>query len=326
MKEIGGYLELEHFCGEEFYSEAIAVNNARNALLYILLARTVRKVWIPYYLCDSVRKMLIRRGIEFGEYHIDAGFLPVFGKELEKDEYLYIVNYFGLISPEQEKQLADRFRNVIFDHVQAFFQRPLPGVDTVYSCRKFFGVPDGGYAVTNARLLNPLTQDKSADRFRHLLGRFESTTAGEFYEDFKQNDHAFLNSDLMTMSELTHNLLRAIDYDQIRRQREGNYRVLNDALGTLNPLRLSSPMGPYMYPFYCENGLQLKKKLAQKGIFVPTLWPNVLEQGNKLEQDYASNVLPLPCDQRYGSEDMLHIVSELLDISIDYHQGYEAKA
>lgn len=311
MKEIGGYMELEHFSGEEFYPEDVALNNARSALLYILRARNAEKVWLPCYLCESVRKMLIREGIAFEEYHVDSDFLPQFNETLTAGEYLYVVNYFGLLSPEKEQKLSTRFHNVIFDHVQAFFQRPISGVDTVYSCRKFFGVPDGGYAVTAAVLQEPLKQDKSMDRFRHLLGRFEGTAAGEFYDDFKQNDHSFLNSELLTMSDLTHNLLRAIHYAHVQLQREENYRVLNDMLGAKNSLNLTLPNGPYAYPFYCENGLVIKKLLAQKGIFVPTLWPNVLEQGSELERDYAANILPLPCDQRYSAEDMLRVVEEV---------------
>ena len=311
MKEIGGYMELEHFSGEEFYPEDVTLNNARSALLYILRARNAEKVWLPCYLCESVRKMLIREGIAFEEYHVDSDFLPQFNETLTAGEYLYVVNYFGLLSPEKEQKLSTRFHNVIFDHVQAFFQRPISGVDTVYSCRKFFGVPDGGYAVTAAVLHQSLKQDKSMDRFRHLLGRFEGTAAIEFYDDFKQNDHSFLNSELLAMSELTHNLLRAIHYAHVQLQREENYRVLNDMLGAKNSLNLTLPNGPYAYPFYCENGLVIKKLLAQKGIFVPTLWPNVLEQGSELERDYAANILPLPCDQRYSAEDMLRVVEEV---------------
>lgn len=312
MKEIGGYLELEHFSGEEFYPEAVSLNNARSSLLYILRARNAKKVWLPFYLCESVRKMLIREGIAFEEYHIGADFLPLFDETLPAGEYLYVVNYFGLLSPEREQQLSDHFHNVIFDHVQAFFQRPVPCTDTVYSCRKFFGVPDGGYAATTAVLQQSINRDKSMDRFRHLLGRFEGTTASEFYDDFKRNDHAFLSSGLLAMSELTHNILRAIDYDRVQKQRALNFRFLSDALGDKNGLNLSAPIGPYAYPFYCRNGLQVKKELAQKGIFVPTLWPNVLQEGNALERDYAANILPLPCDQRYREDDMRRVASEVL--------------
>ena len=68
-----------------------------------------------------------------------------------------------------------------------------------------------------------------------------------------------------------------------------------------------------MYPFYCENGLAIKKALAKKGIYIPTLWPNVLDfEDCFLEKDYVENILPLPCDQRYRDADMQRLISEVL--------------
>ena len=54
-----------------------------------------------------------------------------------------------------------------------------------------------------------------------------------------------------------------------------------------------------------------KKKLAEKKIYVATLWPNVMEIGNNIESDLAENILPLPCDQRYGIDEMKLLVATL---------------
>ena len=67
-----------------------------------------------------------------------------------------------------------------------------------------------------------------------------------------------------------------------------------------------------MYPFWCENGAAVRKLLAEKKIYIPTLWPNVLElDGCSLEKEYAKNILPLPIDQRYGEEDIERVANEL---------------
>ena len=196
------------------------------------------------------------------------------------------------------------------DNVQAFFQHPAPGVDTVYSCRKFFGVPDGGYVSTDAVLAEEFEKDVSKDRMTHILGRFEGT-ASEFYSCFQNNDHSFEGIPTRHMSELTHNLLRGIDYDYARTKRNENYAVLARALGEANKLRLITPDGPFCYPFYCKDGMRIKKELAAKKIYVPTLWPNVLDLEDSLEKDFAENILPLPCDQRYDAEDMEMIIKQL---------------
>jgi hypothetical protein len=76
-------------------------------------------------------------------------------------------------------------------------------------------------------------------------------------------------------------------------------------------MKLTAPEGPYAYPFYCENGMQIKKMLAKQKIYVATLWPNVLEMDGTVEKDLAENILPLPCDQRYDEADMMRIVEEV---------------
>lgn len=307
MKEIGGYFGLEQFRGKEYHHDLIAVNSARNALLYILKARKIRKIYIPRFLCDTVREMCIREGFLYEEYSIDGNFLPVFDCDLTDDEYVYIVNFYGQISNDQIAEMKLRWKNIIIDNVQAFFQRPVDGVDTVYSCRKFFGVPDGGYVATDAVLSDDIETDISKDRMKHILGRFEET-ASAYYADFQSNDERFYNLELKRMSLLTANILRGIDYESVRKARNDNFMLLDDKLSGLNGLQFKAPDGPYCYPFYCKDGMALRKALAAEKIYVATLWPNVLDDGNAMEKDFVQNILPLPCDQRYNFEDMLRIV------------------
>lgn len=311
MKEIGGYFGLEQFTGCEYYEDLIPVNSGRNALLYILKARQVKKLYIPRFLCDSVSELCKREGYDFEEYPINECFLPDFSNELEDGEYLYVVNFYGQISNEQISALKEKYGRVIFDNVQSFFQRPIPGIDTVYSCRKFFGVPDGGYIATDCRLEEQLTIDVSGERMKHVLGRFEGN-ASDYYGDFQVNDERFYELPLRYMSRLTCNIMRGIDYEAVRKLRNANYAVLDSILGERNRLCLLSPDGPYCYPFYWENGMELKRRLAAHKIFVPTLWPNVRALNGTLEKDFAENILPLPCDQRYSTEDMKQIVNVLM--------------
>ena len=310
MKEIGGYFGLEKFTGAEYHRGLIPVNNARGALLYILKAKGIKKLHIPYFLCDSVSDMCTRYGYDYSYYSINEQFLPLFSEKLAHDEYLYVVNYYGQLTNDRIRELKARHGNIIIDNVQAFFQQPVPGVDTVYSCRKFLGVPDGGYASTDAVLNEQFEKDISRDRMTHILGRFEGT-ASEFYSCFQTNDHSFEGIPTRHMSELTHNLLRGIDYEYVRAKRNENYAVLSQALGAANKLQLITPDAPFCYPFYCEDGMRIKRELAAKKIYVPTLWPNVLELENSLEKDYAENILPLPCDQRYDAADMETIIKQL---------------
>lgn len=313
MKEIGGYLGLESFSGREYHTDLVGVNSGRNALLYVMKVRGYHKLYIPRFLCDSVSELCRREGFEFEEYSIDSLFLPVFDRTLGQGEALYIVNFYGKISNDMVRQMQSKWGSIIFDNVQAFFQKPVSGVDTVYSCRKFFGVPDGGYVAAHGQKL-PLEPDCSRERMTHILGRYEVSGAA-FYNAFQENDELFYDMPLREMSSLTHNILRGVDYDEVRRKRNENYAVLEDALGARNLMSFAAPDGPYCYPFYCKNGMELKRKLAQKKIYVPTLWPNVRVHEGTIEKDLAENILPLPCDQRYTAEDMRYIIKSIEELT-----------
>jgi len=316
MTEIGGYFGLEEFVNKEFYSDLIAVNNARNALLYILKAKNVKKLFIPYYLCDSISKLCSREGYDYEYYHIGENFLPVFDKKLINDEYLYIVNYYGQISNEYMRQQQAKHGNIIIDNVQAFFQKPVDGIDTVYSCRKFFGVPDGGYVSTDKTLEESIPVDISMDRMKHILGRFEGTCSSDYYSDFKKNEDFINNLELRLMSKVTRNILRGIDYLSICQKREENFTFLHEKLKSLNQIKILVPVGPFAYPFFCKNGINIRKKLAEKKIYVATLWPDIASSECSLEKTMADNILPLPCDQRYGKNEMQYILSILIPLLV----------
>ena len=62
---------------------------------------------------------------------------------------------------------------------------------------------------------------------------------------------------------------------------------------------------------------QYEKKLQKNKIYIPTLWPNVLEECPKdsMEYYYAEDILPIPVDQRYGIEDMKYLVGVIKRVS-----------
>lgn len=315
MKEIGGYFGLEKLISNEYYKDLVPLNSGRNALLYILKARKINKLYIPYYHCKSVSDMCRRNGFDFEFYNINHEFMPIFNGSLGKNEYLYVVNYFGQLTPKKVLSLRNQFGQIILDNVQAFFQEPIKGIDTIYSCRKFFGVPDGAYLSTDFLLEEELDVDISKERMTHILGRYEGK-ASDYYYYFQDNDESFKIEPLKYMSKLTHNILGAIDYKKVKKIRDENYAFLESKLKKMNKLQIKTPKGAFAYPLYLENGSEIRRKLIEKKIYIPTLWPNVLEdtsEGN-LEYDYAANILPLSCDQRYDINDMAYMLELLLHI------------
>jgi hypothetical protein len=209
-------------------------------------------------------------------------------------------------------RLKDKYKNIIVDNTQAYFQMPVDGVDTMYSCRKYFGVSDGAILYTDSELRKPLDIDYSYDRMNFLFGRFEKT-ASEFYSEYRKNNKLFQGQPIKYMSKLTENLLHGIDYEEIKSRRTKNFSFLNSRLKDINKLRLTIPDGAFMYPLYIENGEEIRKILQQEKIYIPILWPAVLERcpQDMLEYDMSKNILPLPIDQRYGKEEMRYMIEKI---------------
>lgn len=310
MKEIGGYIELERNFLPLLHEGALALNSGSNCLAYLIRAKGIRKLLIPRFLCDCVEETCRKEGTEVRFYQINKDFTPEPGICLEDGEWLYVVNFYGQLTQAQLGELVQRHGRVIVDNAQAYFSMPLPGVDTLYTCRKFFGVADGAFLYTDAAPETPLPRDESFDRMHFLLGRFEQP-ASNFYAEYAQNNDDLSDVPVRQMSLLTDNLLRGIDYDRVRRIRTENYRYLHRCLESRNLLRLREVEGAFAYPLLLENGAQIRKKLLQHKIYIPTLWPNVPRDGS-LEDHYAQNILPLPCDQRYGEEEMNILVKTIL--------------
>lgn len=314
MKEIGGFLGLEWNHGREFYEQGIALNSGRNCLRYLIRARKIKKIWLPKLLCSAISDTCLEEKTEIFYYSVDDNLRPVLTEVTNRKDWVYLINFYGQYGSDEIVSYANEYKNLIVDNVQAFYTKPIKGLDTIYTCRKFFGVPDGGYLYTDCRLSEMLQKDESYNRLTFLAGRLERS-ANEFYSAYRENEQRIDELPLRRMSIVTQNLLRGINYDQIKKVREQNFRYLHQCLKHFNQVELCVPDGPYMYPLLLENGAEIRKKLQEKKIYVPTLWPNVVENLSQEDAEYslAENILPLPCDQRYGVRDMEYVVKQILD-------------
>ena len=321
MKEVGGYFELElneryrsplHFDGYLF-------NSGRNALEFILLSmgNKVKKIYIPYFTCEVVLQPIIKQNIPFEFYPINFSLEIENPPSLKEGEYIIANNYFG-IKDEYIKTIAKQYKDkIIIDNSQAWYSPEIEKTMMFYSPRKYFGLPDGGIAtgleknLFNENLYKSLDKDFSYGRFSHLLKRHE-LSASEGYQDFRRNSSLLGEEPLKKMSDLTTKLLGTVDMQMVKDKRRQNFEFLNKHLGSLNKFKLPSLdtfSSPLVYPFltYKED---LRKKLIENKIFVPTYWPNVFEWCNKDSTEYqlTNYILPLPIDQRYGVDEMLKII------------------
>lgn len=322
MKAIGGYFSLEVNNGREWHANAIRLNSGRYALEYILKARKYQKVYLPYYICASVLQPFQRLGINYEFYHINEQLEPAIELQPKADEAVLYVNYFGL-----KNRYADTFcyayPNTILDQTQAFYSEQgnkyddkSIQCDTFYSCRKYFGVPDGAYLYTNCLLDEDLPQDVSYERMTFLTKRID-LSAQEGYADFHTNDKSLSNVGMKRMSKLTEAMMKGIDYSTKANKRIHNFHLLDKELRETNRFKWDMDYGtiPLVYPYYVENGTKLRQKLIENQVFCARYWPNVMEwcESDDLEYQLAENVVCLPVDQRYREEEMNRII-EIIQI------------
>lgn len=314
-KAIGGYFELELPRHEEYHKDALRLNSGKNCLEYILRCRKYSKVYLPYYTCDVLLKPFEKLGIAYQFYHINLQFEISEIIDLRKNEALLYTNYYGL-KQRYAEQLSKKYgRNLIMDNTQAFFAKPIEGIDTFYTCRKFFGVSDGAYLYTDAKPIDGLQRSVSFNRIAQLIKRIDlSPEAG--FEDFHQADEKLAEDEIMLMSRFTDYVMKSIDYQKIALKRRANFMQLHDHLHMSNLLYLplESDTVPMVYP-YLIDGEELRQHLIQNRIFVAKYWPNVMKltADSSIESYLTRCMVPLPIDQRYDENQMFNITNIIRD-------------
>lgn len=314
VKEIGGYLELELPNKGLYHKDAIELNSGRSCLEYILKANKYRKIYLPHYICNTILEPVVKANMIYSFYSIDKNFYPSITYNLKKNEAFLYVNYFGLFN-ENVSRLKEIYKNLIVDNTQAFFSKPIEGVSTFYSARKFFGVSDGGYLYTEKKLKENLEEDISYKRAQFLLRRID-VNASEGLKSFEENENALSKSGIKKMSKLTSRILQSINYEEVKELRNKNFEYLHSNLKNYNEWEINDYVNaPLAYPLYIRKS-GLRDKLIENKIYVPMFWKNVFKWSEKesFERSLTKYLLPLPIDQRYGEEDMNRIITTLKSI------------
>ena len=130
------------------------------------------------------------------------------------------------------------------------------------------------------------------------------------YDEFKKNENLINNLPLEQMSKLTLSLLSQCNFNKTKNKRLKNFKFIHARLSDYNKIKISLDDDdvPMIYPFvYFKKNL--KSKLIENKIFVPTYWNNIYCSCklNKNEEDLQQFLIALPIDQRYNTNDMKYI-------------------
>lgn len=289
------------------HSDGLLLNSACNALKVAVQFFKIKKLAVPYYTCGKVWQTLKLLVSEIIPYNLDNNFLPIFDNSCP----ILYTNYFG-ISDANVDYVCNQYNIVIIDNAQSFYSSP-KGMATIYSPRKFFGVPDGGILFPMCERYANIKKSISWERAIPIIRRIDEG-AEVAYEDFRKNEVELHNEPILLMSNLTRIMMGNIDYESTAKRRCDNYRYLHLRLHESNDYMLNLDMNavPLYYPFFNKN-INLRKKLVENKIFVPKLWNwesnvNTSPQAIKL----ANQLLPIPIDQRYEISDMERVVEVIM--------------
>lgn len=310
---IGGYFEFELQNKSKHYHNALHLNSGRSCLAHALLRAKAKKIYIPYYICNSVLEPFLYHGIDYEYYRIDSNFEIAEAVHLRDGEKILYVNYYGLKEKYIKYLIGKYGYSLIIDNTQGFFMKSAENIDTFYSARKFFGVPDGAYLYPSDGMAKPeiIRNPSSLDKCAHLIGRMADGPR-EHYKEYLINEESFKYDGVKGMSVLSERILTSIDYDCVMARRQKNYMHIHDALRDYNNLHIddSKLAGPMCYPLLVCND-NLRELLIEEQVFVPQYWKEVLEcdlDADSPEFKFAKYLLPLPIDQRYSLTDMDRII------------------
>ena len=312
---IGGYFALEETTvSNRLYESALGFQSARAAFSALLGAGTPERIWMPRYICDAMLSPLLDAGTDICFYDLREDFRIDSQIKLRSQDWLLYVNYFGICDAiEQEVLRLFDPAQVVLDHAQALLSAPGDCLATIYSPRKFLGVPDGGLMFTRLELPLQTQVDRgSVERCRHLLLRADGQLDSG-YVAFKQAEASLVDTAPRVMSELSRRMINSSDIDGMALRRCRNFELLHSHFSDINrcviPANLTSPL---CYPLWLDRSID-RDRLTSQGIFIPTYWNEVLGRCNpgSIEYSLTLNCFALPCDQRYGIKDIERLAMSL---------------
>lgn len=322
VSPVGGFFELELPIGPaNYHSEATALASGRACLGLLMQQLRPTRVWLPFYICDSVLHALEHAKVRYSFYalteELELATLP----KLEADEYLLYVNYFGLKSAYVAMLVEQYGTQLLQDLTQAFFERPQPGQWGFNSARKFFGVPDGAYLYSPSAV-EPVEANRAIS-LTHLLERQlgRQSAAYTAYSHYEEG----LSYEPRSISDVSRSWLSWLDYAAIARQRQANFKLYQELLAPLvsqpdPPARQWLPLpegaGPFCYPLRLTQEVPDRRQLFEQQIFVPWLWPEMRQRPGdfSLEKSFVDGVLALPLDHRYGPAEIQRVAQAVITL------------
>ncbi|MGI2095724.1 hypothetical protein [Shewanella glacialipiscicola] len=316
---IGGYNQLPLISlNTQLGAEAYQFQSARAALYAYLNAAKIKTLYIPNYICDSIFPALKSLTVDIKFYSVNEQLLPVICPKLtnKSNSRILLVNYFGLLNEQVKTLTALEPELFIVDNSQALFCEHIDGTTSIYSPRKFLGIPDGGLLRTAEKINMPETQYDASENVGHLLLR----AAGDVqagYVRFLAAEQALECFIPKEISVISAHLIKCADINVIKKMRRRNYEILYNKFKSLNQLQFPvNDHVPLCYPLKLGVGVtSICRTLIDKAIYLPRYWRS--DYSGEVGTSMFENTLFLPIDERL-SEDNIYALSDIIEQRIEY--------
>lgn len=299
--------------------------------------KNVKKVaLLPEYTCASVIQPFIDSGYSIVYYPVDIHLqlqISTINQLIQKhDVSVWLFHpYFGFESIIEDEPLHKQELTVIFDHTQSYgSQLDYAFWDyQVVSLRKWGPLIDGGLAIKKHSDFHehPInSQDEHlvesmlvAFQNKDRYFKDQSFDKNIFLSDFTKAFKLFNQTqDFYEMSELSKKTFLWLELNQDDSwayvKRFDNYKILAEFEHLGKPLfQLEKGNVPLYFPFYLTDISRelFQKELAKQNIYCPIIWPVPTNMNHsdlsKTLEALRQNLICIPIDQRYDSDDMMRI-------------------
>lgn len=303
-----------------------------------MAGKPCKSVYMPAWCCDSMLQPFIDRGvaIQFYDVSIAGNGLSCHVDENTEADIFYVTNYFGYNSTLNISvidKLKQRGCTIIYDRTHSLFRNEENYIAiadyTFASIRKWLGVPCGAVlSKKEGQLALPEMKDCS-----YINNKVEAMTLKAAYMEHPKEDLKPIFLDLYgrfghqlaedyrdyKMDELSQNIWQYADKQALMKNRCANAVLLQACLKEIPHIHqlFTFVKGdcPLFVPVLLDSKEErdaLRKHLTAHAVYCPVHWPKpaLIPDGMKANELY-DHELSLLCDQRYGLDDMHHIVNTI---------------
>lgn len=339
LKEKSGGREIALFCSGREAIDAVLTDLEHQGF-------AERKTCLlPAYTCDTVILPFVKRGWKIRFFPVSQELRPKqpeFCRLFEEysPEVLLAHTYYGVDTLKEERtyiRMQKEKTGMVFieDMTQSLAHLEPDDLSNYYvgSLRKWFAIPDGGFAVSTHKL-RVLTEpekrvfvegklEAQTLKYQYLQREAQAKGQGE-KQDFLQinvraEEYLYEDDRICRISQFSQKRLTQLDvYQNFRKRKENAFCLWNmiSGLGKVKPVLNVTGCSPLYVPVYTEERERLQEFLKEKQIFAPVLWPvpHQVQGKTEAETEYVfEHLLALPCDQRYGKKDMERIGRRLFE-------------